>query len=461
MDNGGADLSNFFKNDATIYFTTDRQNKVDNFIVQLHTLFLGLKIFKDNGIIHHDIKPQNILFNQKTGKINYIDFGLMTTKQNIIDATKYDACGYCMFHWSYPLPLGILNDRKYWEFYKITNTQREKIGEDIAESIIGTNTNYNPMNKTYGVYEMFIEAPQSYQLTFSYLNKNLNIPPVRVVQNYIDSFIDSFTVMQQMYSQDIVVDRVINSIDIYGVGITIAFIAGSLFTGGFITKTEYIKLFGFSKKMWDFDIKYVILDVNKLIKGFETLMNDMGILDRLNITFVDNNIVYHRPHSTPRTSSPDARQIIPPQDTPHSKHPSARIEAFAYEDPIPVNDETILRKQCPDKKEINPHTGRCINKCNPNYIRSTDAKFKCIRENCPDKKEINPRTRRCVNKCKPNYSRSTDAKFKCIRENCPDKKKINPRTRRCVNKCKPNYSRSTDGKFKCVSNKKNKTIKNS
>ena len=50
--------------------------------------------------------------------------------------------------------------------------------------------------------------------------------------------------------------------------------------------------------MWDFDIKYVIMDVPKLIKGFEILMSEMGILDRLNITFVDNNIVYHHPPST-------------------------------------------------------------------------------------------------------------------------------------------------------------------
>jgi hypothetical protein len=40
---------------------------------------------------------------------------------------------------------------------------------------------------------------------------------------------------------------------------------------------------------------------------------------------------------------------------------------------------------------------------------------KCVRVQlgCPDNKEINPRTRRCVAKCKDKYVR--DANFKCIR----------------------------------------------
>jgi len=467
MDNGGPDLNHFFTKDANTYFKSDRQNKVDNFLIQLHTLFIGLKIFKDNDIIHHDIKPHNILFNQQTGKINYIDFGLMTTKQKMVDAIKNDACGFCIFHWSYPLSLGLLNYTDSMNFAKLTNKEKDKVVTDFTKHV--TNKNNSSMNETYGSYNMIVRQPTSYQITFSYLNKKLEVPTNAIIEEYISSFVDSFTTMRQMYTRDIFNDRIINSIDIYGVGITIAFIAGSLFKGGFITTIEYKKLFGFSEQMWDFNMIYQLLDVNKLITKFEKLMDAMGILDRLNMKFVDNNIVQkHQTQSPPKSTKPP--DTIPkPVQSPKTAQPSAKIQASAYKDPLPIiNDKSILRNPSPDKKETTLYTS-CINKCKLKYIpnkRSSKSHNKTEKQ-CSEKKERNPKTRRCINKCKPNYSRSNDGKFKCIRnkrspnpksrnnteKQCPDTKERNPRTRRCINKCKPNYSRSNDGKFKCISNK--------
>jgi hypothetical protein len=85
---------------------------------------------------------------------------------------------------------------------------------------------------------------------------------------------------------------------------------------------------------------------------------------------------------------------------------------------------------------------------------------------CPEDKERNPKTGRCVAKCKPGYTR--DADFKCIKIRqprividkatvaCPEGKERNPKTRRCVAKCKPGYMR--DGEFKCVKNRTQKLV---
>lgn len=172
--------------------------------------------------------------------------------------------------------------------------------------------------------------------------------------------------------------------------------------------------------------------------------------------------------------------------------------------------------KCKEGKEMNPKTKRCIKVCNPGYVRNVD--FKCVKEIvdnietrnnmkqalekvakkeelkvCPDGKELNPKTNRCVNKCKMGYERNMD--FKCVKANktvnmkqdviihpsldniiidgaigklqnkthknvvgknmsktekkkCPRGKLLNPATNRCVNKCKVGEIRND--KFRCV-----------
>lgn len=51
-------------------------------------------------------------------------------------------------------------------------------------------------------------------------------------------------------------------------------------------------------------------------------------------------------------------------------------------------------KACPEGKEINPKTGRCVKKCASNQERNKDT-GKCEKK-CPEGKEINPKTGRCV-----------------------------------------------------------------
>ena len=146
----------------------------------------------------------------------------------------------------------------------------------------------------------------------------------------------------------------------------------------------------------------------------------------------------------------------------------------------------LQKKHCPQNKELNPKTRRCVKECKTNYTRND--LFKCVRtpkptktinpkkttnpKDCPENKELNPKTGRCVKECKPNYTRND--LFKCVRtsktkqksnnsktktkktfsqKECPENKELNPKTGRCVKKCKTNYTRND--LFKCVKNKTN------
>ena len=60
---------------------------VDAFLVEVRRLFMGVELFVGNGYAHTDIKPHNIVYDTKRGRINYIDFGMMTTLKHMTTDT--------------------------------------------------------------------------------------------------------------------------------------------------------------------------------------------------------------------------------------------------------------------------------------------------------------------------------------------------------------------------------------
>jgi len=109
-------------------------------------------------------------------------------------------------------------------------------------------------------------------------------------------------------------------------------------------------------------------------------------------------------------------------------------------------------RPCPEGKEMNPITNKCIKKCKSGYKRNSSFKCKKVIGECPDGKIYNPLTRRCVKKCKDGYRHDSSFKCKKVIGECPDGKIRNPLTGYCVKKCKDGYSRNN--KFRCVKTRK-------
>lgn len=84
LHDGGINLYHYIKS----IFPEQSLNDKKIFLTSLINLFDGLLFFQKNKIIHRDIKLENIVYNIENGKAKYIDFGLMTTKDNYINNCK-------------------------------------------------------------------------------------------------------------------------------------------------------------------------------------------------------------------------------------------------------------------------------------------------------------------------------------------------------------------------------------
>jgi hypothetical protein len=85
-----------------------------------------------------------------------------------------------------------------------------------------------------------------------------------------------------------------------------------------------------------------------------------------------------------------------------------------------LKGKTAQQRDCPEGKEINPVTGRCVKKCEKGKVRDQKT-GKCVKdvkekkEECPEGKEINPVTGRCVKKCEKGKVRDQKT-GKCVKD---------------------------------------------
>ena len=71
----------------------------------------------------------------------------------------------------------------------------------------------------------------------------------------------------------------------------------------------------------------------------------------------------------------------------------------------------IKMKSCPEGKELNPITKRCIKKCKEFEIRYSKTGHCKTSGKCPEDKELNPITKRCIKKCKDGEIRNVKTRI--------------------------------------------------
>jgi serine/threonine protein kinase len=387
-NDGGHDLKQFINEELDNYLARGIQEQTDMFFLNAYNLFEGIKLFLANDILHHDIKPQNIVFESDTYRFNYIDFGLIEQKSklvnNIISGNTHEN-----FHWSYPLEFGFLNLTKDYDFNKIIDFN--SLEKDFIKIL--TDPAYENQTNKYGI------KPKSFQSVFKYMDDRLN--PFSK-EDFVKQVFAGLVFCKTNNTYPEFVEKLLKNTDIYSLGFTMNYVLNEFYDRGAITQEQYAKYRKLFRKMCSPNLNgRTAYSIDEYAEWYKRILTETGVLSRLDKTISNGEI----------------------------KDTNASFESEIINTTI-ARIQNIL-KTCPPGKEINPSTRRCRKICPPNHFRNNKTgkckKVKLVdlisdssstersktRKACPPGKEFNYTTSRCRIQCKPGTIRNS--KGRCVK----------------------------------------------
>ena len=423
---GGLDLNNFLYNIKSILkYYRNKREEIDYFLLGFHNLLCGLKKFKANDLIHYDLKPHNILYNVITHKMVFIDFGLSEKKSEILSGEK----GYHSYNFNLPLDV-IFTRKKNYEAYMEVLKNRGKeceVGEEsedlsFSEVLISYFLKLKNVNflKWFGkndsadwydyLFETGTDTVGRFEYLFEYLGeKESNLDIYLKLSDFFADF-DKF-LMNNSFEK---VNSLIHDfVDIFGLGITMKCSFNKLYKGGYLDLNNYVNLLKYSDKLCEMKISRRELDLSKLLSEYENLMEELGILSRLRLKIVNNEII--------KESSPVSKvlkEVLKKDGVSNGKSSSSSksVKSFKLLKEF-LKSKSLKRVTRNMKEDINVNSvmndvsmnGSLMNGSLMNGVNDVKV-LKCLKEG----KDYNVLTKRCVKKCKEGERRSKRTQ-KCVK----------------------------------------------
>ena len=373
MKYGGKDLDDFGREVKKWKKTPENIKKIELFWLEVSRLFRGLNALKKNGIVHHDLKHPNIVYNPESNRINLIDFGFMTDKGSIINKCKDSDYWLAQkHHWSFPIEIVLWNKKTYNRY---ANGTVSKLSKDISSV---SNEISNQMGYFFDCITDFKPGTAEYK---------------NITRKTITQFFNlSMNLDKQEYNKFI--NKSVATVDSYGTGIALMYM---LKLSKHLLHTDFAKrAFLLFKNMVHPNL-YSRYDTDMLMNEYEQLLSEQGLLKKHNMSFDNHRLVDGA--EIPPVLEKTINLIV--KDTSNVSKSDLKT--------ISINNDPI--RICPPGKEYKPSTKRCVKTCKRGYIRNTD--FKCVRDKnrktvkkCPIGKELNPNTNRCRIQCKPGKIRN-------------------------------------------------------
>lgn len=392
MKDGGYNIEQYSQQLHNANLTKDTIKQVNDFLIEGFRLLEGLSLFLDHNIIHHDLKAQNIVYNPEENRVNFIDFGLMNKISKARHEAENSQYGYGI-HWSFPFEISLWNKSNFERFIKSNADEKRK---SIKKKLTG------------------IKEEHAYTFEIIYQNDN------KEIEKHLSIYMNFLATMDNNYDQFL--HKSLTTFDLYGVGLAFMTFYNhtnhileflelemDLKTNKDTHLSERFKLLFLS--MIDPNV-YTRIDVNSALYEYQDILVDSGILDK------DSN-----PRSKMLQQTVENMASIQKVSSHTAQEISTLSNSFTLTDKEQIQNSSPIVK-CPEGKEYNRRTKRCVKKCKSGYQRNED--FKCVKipksktqkkkkspGPCPEGKERNPKTNRCVKKCKPGYERNDD--FKCVK----------------------------------------------
>lgn len=382
MEDGGDSLD-VFADKARAWTSADRFEEIERFWLEAHRLFMGVIAFLDHGVIHHDLKPQNIVYNTATHRINFIDFGLMTNRRRALKAATASNYGFSQFHWSFPLECKFINKH----MYNVVANHAEKTKTEYIERITKDLSDSN-------------STPESDAIRFFIYNACNKSGPVlkadkvmtRILKQFSETLLHIVNPGETPYL--VMLNKCFDTIDSYGMAIGLMNVLKNVHTMMDVGMVNDL-----SNLFLDMTNANVMkrIDINTAIVRYEDILEKHNILTRFNQHF--NNHVL--------TSGP----VVPVGLEEDIDEASSRSVSFReLKEQLEKNPDILEPMPILSSRAVTAESITNVKKVKPSSMRKKRSTQKIVKM-CPENKELNPRTGRCVNKCKPGEMRNE--RFEC------------------------------------------------
>jgi serine/threonine protein kinase len=346
MKDGGINLDEYADQLKVRVKTPESTMKMELFWIEAHRLFLGLRAMIGHGILHQDLKPQNIVYNEKDNRLNFIDFGFMDTIKKVTRDCKESSHWLSEFHWSYPFEMKYLNYNNYMEI--ATKTEQEK--QDYYEKII-----LDVKSKKNDSHINALQTAFSYLIPSTISEKEYHEKIYMLMEDYYETILYDMDPLKYGHF----LKRALSTLDIYGVGFALIHLLNN--SAHLIDRTLANDLKELFYSMITPSLSKRVL-IDSLLDQYEDILSNRGILRKHHVHFDNHALVSGT--SIPEKISNDiktiSKKLLKLSNTERKERAKKRIP------------------YCKEGKEYNPKTGTCTKTCKPGYIRNKN--FKCTKK---------------------------------------------------------------------------------
>jgi len=341
MNDGGINLETFADKMHDRTNSEETTQKMELFWIEFHRILMGIQLFFKNGILHCDMKPQNIVLNESKNRVNIIDFGLMRKMDKAINDSMNSNNYLGVYHWSYPFECNFYNKHVFDEFAKMSNTDKKKYHSKIMDNL------RDKKSKTVSAFRNF----------FSFVINQYDSAETQsiMINKYMDGFLNCITTELQEYTTFL--KKSLETVDVYGVGISIAYMINM--TKHLVDKNFANDLEQLSFQMTNSDLssRYTI---DQSIQRFEEILNLHNITQKHKVHFENNKLVKIKAKNM-------KKKILNPSTIILSKHERSSDEVVQHKPVCEYGNkfDNITKKcykKCPEGKIRNKITRRCVKK---------------------------------------------------------------------------------------------------
>lgn len=262
MKDGGLTLEAFSDKMKNENKTNLNVKKMEMFWIECHRLILGLKKLNENDIIHHDLKPLNIVYNEDTNRLNFIDFGFMTKMSSIKEQARQSNYPYSVSHWYFPFEFMLIN---YNDYIRVANKSKEN-RKDILKNIMK-----NKDHKITTNMKIFYEESNN--------SKKFKLTNTR---NFYETILN---INVEDYNKFL--NKALDSFDVYGLGLSFMHVLEK--TQHLISKSLYDILNNLFSNMITASLDKRLL-ISDVLNEYEMILENEGLLRKYRKIFKDNKL---------------------------------------------------------------------------------------------------------------------------------------------------------------------------